>query len=472
LIVRKWDGPYSFMIFREYGVYKARRGDTGEVQFEDPSKSVVIQNAINSLLHGGTVFLREVQLPSGLSIPTNVLIVEDYQGVRSFYTSRDVYPPAVEPAGYIIFKDGSLVKAKNGQTGEIEFSDEDAAVVVRAANDALSTEGGVIFFKPGLYEFKSNVDVPGTSLKACVALNTGVSLLGSGINVTILKLADGLGGNVVQFEDVYYVSIADLMIDGNKANQTDSGVDGDLCAIRGHSTVFSTIKNVRVRYATREGVYVTSCGWNYYENVIASDCGRTGIELDTPDYLTAVGLKSYNNGLNGIDFVGGAAREELTSRILGGEVYGNEEFGVRVINAFGGEIIGLQVRANGQKGRFDGIFVNNCEGVAIIGCDNRENTRSGIYIYNSERVTVKGNKCINNNPTGAGDGHGVRLYDSTYCVVEGNLLYDNQATPTQAYGVSEESASDYNIIKNNIVSPNALGGVTTVGANTIAADNL
>jgi len=151
LIVRKWDGPYSFMVFREYGVYKARRGDTGKVQFEDPSKSVVIQNAIDSLLQGGTVFLKEVQLPSGISIPANVLIVEDYRGVRSFYTSRDVYPPAVETASYIIFKDGDLVKAKNGQTGKIEFSDENAAAVMQNAINALPNNGGKIFIKKADY---------------------------------------------------------------------------------------------------------------------------------------------------------------------------------------------------------------------------------------------------------------------------------------------------------------------------------
>jgi len=146
LIVRKWDGPYSFMVFREYGVYKARRGDTGQVQFEDPNKSVVIQQAINSLLQGGTIFLREIQLPSGLTIPTNVLIVEDYQGVRSFYTSRDVYPPAVEPYSYIIFKDGDLFKAKTGKTGEISLIDEDAATVIQAAIDAMS-RGQSLFIK-------------------------------------------------------------------------------------------------------------------------------------------------------------------------------------------------------------------------------------------------------------------------------------------------------------------------------------
>jgi len=69
LIVRKWDGPYSFMIFREYGVYKARRGDTGEVQFKDPSPSVVLENAVNSLSQGETIIIKnDLELDSTVDL--------------------------------------------------------------------------------------------------------------------------------------------------------------------------------------------------------------------------------------------------------------------------------------------------------------------------------------------------------------------------------------------------------------------
>jgi len=53
LIVRKWDLPLSFEIFKEYGLYKARRGDTGEVQFSDPKADVVIQQAIDKIYEAG-----------------------------------------------------------------------------------------------------------------------------------------------------------------------------------------------------------------------------------------------------------------------------------------------------------------------------------------------------------------------------------------------------------------------------------
>jgi len=205
LIVRKWDGPYSFMVFREYGLYKARRGDTGEVQFEDPSKSVVIQNAIDSLLHGGTIFLREVQLPSGLTIPTNVLIVEDYQGVRSFYTSRDVYPPAVEEASYTIFKDGTLIKAKNGQTGEVEFSDEDwATVIQQAVNNA---SGGSVVVK-GDIEVSTKISIT----KRLTYIHYGKATLTGTDPYLEIHVADGVYGGALIYVD--YIDGQDKTRDG------------------------------------------------------------------------------------------------------------------------------------------------------------------------------------------------------------------------------------------------------------------
>jgi len=268
LIVRKWDGPYSFMIFREHGVYKARRGDTGEVQFKDPSKSVVIQNAINSLLQGGTIFLKEVQLPSGLSIPTNVLIVEDYQGVRSFYTGRDVYPPAVETANYTIFKDGALVKARSGQTGEVEFSDEDAAAVVQDAINAL-TDGGIVWIKghPSRYEINSTINI-----------KRYIRLIGEGTYATRLENKQTGGEPLITFQHDTYAcqkgGIANLELYGNASS-------GD--AIQMLSPRYMTIRNVIIDTHGGHGIVIdardkASFG-NRFFNLVIGGCGGTGVYI-------------------------------------------------------------------------------------------------------------------------------------------------------------------------------------------------
>jgi len=67
LIVRKWDGPYSFMVFKEYGLFKARRGDNGEIQFEDTDGAVVLQNALNE---GGIIFVKDIEISTSENVKT------------------------------------------------------------------------------------------------------------------------------------------------------------------------------------------------------------------------------------------------------------------------------------------------------------------------------------------------------------------------------------------------------------------
>jgi|GEM_PF-3642220 len=64
---------------------------------------------------------------------------------------NDLYNSPPDAASYIIFKDGGLVKAKNGRTGQIEFSDSDTTTVIQSALNAL-TSGGTVFIKKGRYK--------------------------------------------------------------------------------------------------------------------------------------------------------------------------------------------------------------------------------------------------------------------------------------------------------------------------------
>jgi len=78
-IVKKWDGPYSFMVFREYGVYKARRGDTAEIQFQDPKLHEVLNDVWNALTPGRTwkekvVLKGSFELPEAIKIPNYVTL--------------------------------------------------------------------------------------------------------------------------------------------------------------------------------------------------------------------------------------------------------------------------------------------------------------------------------------------------------------------------------------------------------------
>jgi len=82
LIVRKWDGPYSFMVFREEGLYKARRGDNGSIQFEDPELHEVLNDVWNALTPNRTQKERVVlkgsfELTDTIKVPSYTILVVD-----------------------------------------------------------------------------------------------------------------------------------------------------------------------------------------------------------------------------------------------------------------------------------------------------------------------------------------------------------------------------------------------------------
>ncbi len=67
-------------------------------------------------------------------------------------------------ASYVIFTDGSTVYARNGLTGEIEFSGTDASTVIQNTINAL-TNGGKIFIRTGTYFLKNTLILPTVPLE-------------------------------------------------------------------------------------------------------------------------------------------------------------------------------------------------------------------------------------------------------------------------------------------------------------------
>jgi hypothetical protein len=92
-------------------------------------------------LAAGDVVLAEVWLrPSG-----QYILAADVTDRRS-----GVQETGIGPTSYVVWKEGSTYFAKNGITGEVEWSGIDALTVIQSAVNAL-TSGGKIFFKSGTY---------------------------------------------------------------------------------------------------------------------------------------------------------------------------------------------------------------------------------------------------------------------------------------------------------------------------------
>lgn len=61
-----------------------------------------------------------------------------------------------EPYDYYVFKDSGLIKAKNGKTGNVDYSNSDAYTVITSVMSAVSS-GGTIKFGPGAFDIYGSI---------------------------------------------------------------------------------------------------------------------------------------------------------------------------------------------------------------------------------------------------------------------------------------------------------------------------
>jgi len=80
---------------------------------------------------------------------------------------------SIQPYSYIIFTDGTNYYAKNGKTGQIDFSGTDASTVIQNAINSLAEGGGKIYIKAGVYRCKSQIDL--TKARSIVIEGEGYS---------------------------------------------------------------------------------------------------------------------------------------------------------------------------------------------------------------------------------------------------------------------------------------------------------
>lgn len=364
---------------------------------------------------------------------------------------------------FIIWRDGSTYYRRNGVTGQVD-SNVDPTIVIQDAIDAVATAGGgIIFIRAGTYVLPTTyaTGYPYTAALQISGQNY-INIIGEGMENTVLRLGNGVGGNIFIVSNSSAYSIQNMTLDGNMANNPDDGIDGSLCGIKGHANTFGILRDLYIEYCQREGLYPTNCSWSHYENIYVRNCGREGIVLDSEDVTTCINLKTNSNGRQGIYAVGGASREVAHVTIIGGNHYGNALGGVWINNAIGYQLIGVKCYRSGDAvNRFDGIVIQDSEAVDIVGCECWENYRSGLLITDSEMVTVEGGSFYNNRYGGVGtDCVGISLTGVCSSVfIEGAKCY-NRAGGTQLYGIGSWCTSiDKVIIKNcNVESTSGIRG--------------
>jgi hypothetical protein len=108
-------------------------------------------------------------------------------------------------------------------------------------------------------------------------------------------------------------------------------------------------------------------------------------------------------------------------------------------------------------GKAQGIYFQSVTDGEIEGNDVSGATGSGIYVRsNNKRIKVLRNRSYNNNTGNSADNGGIFIgnadYLSSSILIQGNILYDDQATPTQKYAIRiYANVQDLQIIGNDVI---------------------
>jgi len=201
----------------------------------------------------------------------------------------------IQPS-YVIFKRGDVILAKNGETGQIEFSGTDASSVIQSAIDALGTQGGKIFIKKGKYEISSSIKLASKIILEGEG-KTALLRLKAGVNAPVLTNLDYVNGN----SDI---AIRSNFVDGNKEEQTAQT-----------STIYlDNVKNcllseLWVRGGRRgvddiargEGIELYKSSYNIVTDCFIFENDYDGVKLRDASHYNVVDSNVFlNNGASGV----------------------------------------------------------------------------------------------------------------------------------------------------------------------------
>jgi parallel beta-helix repeat protein len=376
---------------------------------------------------------------SGWVNATNTKFTNDLFWGATNRTDTIAYPE--QTASYIIWKDGSTYYAKNGHTGQIDYSGSDASTVIQTTINAL-TSGGEIFIKSGEYQAQLNlVD------------KQNIIIRGEGGDYeqsrgTIIKAPDNLNDHLVKIDGTNMygfrvdIIIKDLTLVGNSAHQTS----GNLIDIN-HAY---GVKIINCQFRDAKDYAIRGGATNSAEQITIDSCfiGSGGIYL-----ASGSGWYIHDN-----EIAVGSTKNGIT-------VYSSSS----QVNTIEGNTIYLCKK---------GIFVyNEVKYLSIL--DNKiwENSQSGIDIdAGCSKIIVSKNHILSNDKGNTGwAGLNIRNDVGVGCInitVEDNVFDDYQGVPTQTYHIKLENDADYISIKDNIFGTYQTGVMSLVGTHNIVNFNL
>lgn len=395
-----------------------------------------------------------------------------------FYISAGIYPSA---PFYTVWQEGTYYFAKNAY-GLIVYSGQNASLVI---NNALSDAGGwtnkgTVLLEEGDYTLSSTLQV-----------KEYTSLIGSGMEKTMLYLSSGANDNVIenyQTGPEWFFHFADFTIYGNKDGQS-SGHGIYLVNARD-----ITIERVRTQYCKQDGMHFQD-GFLHQIYYSFSD-HNDGYGIYANNTETALKIRNCvveNSGLDNIRVLAGSSHEIANNQIEGGYngifftgyyssiennyVCDSSHYNIYV-GSYRNEILNNRIRLSnnisillesahhskvsgniisntlpGRSGSY-GISLSSGSHYSAITGNVIENVTGGIFLFDSDHNTLTGNVITDDS-------------DAGICFVNSdwNVVTTNRVVDATGWGILELETSDYNVIVGSSASAST-GGIQVIGANT------
>ncbi len=277
---------------------------------------------------------------------------------------------------------------------------------LQAALNAIAIAGkGALFIPAGTYSLSQDLVVPSNCL-----------VLGSGRG-SILRAANASLTNCLKLSSVSHCMIANLAIDGNKANVQQIGIQ------------YVSLSGIQITNSddiTITGCYIHDC----YVSGIMANGGCTNLLISNNRLVNCFDNQVYIRAQNTTPYTP-CNYATITGNICSGGSYS----GIQVLGSSYVAITGNTCYNNGPTAaQGDGIGSEGSSHITIAGNVCYNNGIQGIHVrYTSEvganqqssHVVVSGNECYGHT-SGNGDAGGIAVDDTDDIVVSGNVVYGNQ----------------------------------------------
>lgn len=383
---------------------------------------MTIQKVTNALIYG----LSSDTKPTNYA--TNAVFIEQNTGRMYRYTGSawaQLTGPNKAFYDYLVYYTGSQYEALNGNTGVVDYTNTtDGASVINSAITALNTAGGGI------------IAIKGTILcRSSIILKPLISIYGAGEGAVIKQdatqnltaLVDCLNFGTLtgtgSTAGVYSIYLEDLMIDGNKANNTSTATIG----LRKYGYNWH-IRNVHIKQCKGIGHYSewstdpvspsTGTTMNsYYDIFTINLCDGIGWQMRGPHDSQITNSTIYSCGGVGLSI------EYLATKYDG-------SCEVSQLHIF--DCVGKGVDAKGGTFRFRGLTTESI-------------TTSGIGMHQEGAVVEGVNFESYNSATG------LKLESGGPTLLSGTWIHDNTTDGVEIL--------KNDVVLNGIVSSNATKGI-------------